>query len=483
MRRARVLRAGGALLTVAALPRLTARAASGDVVDLTLTARRIAYRPAPGIQVPAVAYDGRIPGPIIRAQHGQRVRVRYVNRCGEPTSIHWHGMILPNAMDGAAGITQPAVQQGGEFTYAFAAGPPGTRWYHDHADGTAAMRGLFGLFIVEDPHDERADAEFAVVLHDVANEMSIMAAMHGHSDAPMLDPTDSVEMRAMHPDDRMGDEVAYVAHCINGATYPQTAPLQVNVGDRVRLRILNANLSQTRYVRLAGHRLHVTHSDGNPLARPVDADVLRLGAAERYDAWFEVRAPGSWLLQSITSAPLAFEQAVVIHTPGMEHATPLGSSNVIGTADVLTYDRAAGGFGPVFVEPHATVRKHFEIEGGDYGSSRWTLNDRTWPHTEKVFVRRNDDVLVRFTNLTDMEHPMHLHGHVFDVVEIGGRTLRLPLRKDVSLVPANGGTLSWRFRATSPPGRWLLHCHNQIHMMDGMMTEVVYRDAASGEPA
>jgi FtsP/CotA-like multicopper oxidase with cupredoxin domain len=84
-------------------------------------------------------------------------------------------------------------------------------------------------------------------------------------------------------------------------------------------------------------------------------------------------------------------------------------------------------------------------------------------------------VLVSFTNKADMEHPMHLHGHTFEIVEIGGKALARPLAKDIALVPANGGTLTWRFDATSPPGRWLLHCHNDIHMTDGMMTEVVYR--------
>jgi FtsP/CotA-like multicopper oxidase with cupredoxin domain len=89
---------------------------------------------------------------------------------------------------------------------------------------------------------------------------------------------------------------------------------------------------------------------------------------------------------------------------------------------------------------------------------------------------------VRFTNNADMDHPMHLHGHTFDLVELGGHALRRPLAKDTTLVPANGGTVAWRFRATSPPGRWLLHCHNQIHMMDGMMTEVVYQNPAHADP-
>jgi FtsP/CotA-like multicopper oxidase with cupredoxin domain len=90
-------------------------------------------------------------------------------------------------------------------------------------------------------------------------------------------------------------------------------------------------------------------------------------------------------------------------------------------------------------------------------------------------VKRGDRVIIRFTNKTDMDHPMHLHGHTFDIVEVNGKALVRPLAKDIALVTGNGGTLAWRFDATSPAGCWLLHCHNDIHMIDGMMTEVVYR--------
>ncbi len=474
MRRAAFVRVTAAGITAAALPPHTARAQANEIVDYVLTARPITFAPAPGVRVDAVAYDGMLPGPVLRVTHGQRVRVRYLNRTGEPTSVHWHGMILPNAMDGVVGITQPAVEPFGSFLYEFTPNPPGTRWYHDHANGSALMRGLFGVFVVEDPHEERADAEFVVVLHDVPQYRSMDAAMNGTSDAPMTDPLGSSEMRAMRPSDRMGDEVAYLAHCINGATYPKTAALPVKVGQRVRLRILNANQTQTRYVRLAGHRLRVTHADGNPLAQPLEVDALRIGVAERYDVWFEVLKPGAWLLQGISSDPLAFEQAVVVHTQGMEQATPEACSESLTGVDVFTYEKAAGVADGPFVDPAARVHKHFVIGGGEYGSGRWTLNGATWPQTEKIAVHPGDGVIVRFTNKTDMDHPMHLHGHVFEIIEIDGRALRRPLAKDVSLVRANGGTLTWHFHANSPPGRWLLHCHNQIHMMGGMMTEVTY---------
>jgi FtsP/CotA-like multicopper oxidase with cupredoxin domain len=474
MRRARFLGTSVAGMAALALAPRSARAAASDTVEYTLTASRLTLAPAPGVRAAALAFNDRVPGPVLRARYGQRVRVRYLNRTGEPTSVHWHGMILPNAMDGAAGLTQPPVPDGGSFLYEFAANPPGTRWYHDHAGNSATVRGLFGMFVVEDPRDEPADAEFALVLHDVPAAHSLDAAMAGTSGAPMTDPPGSPELREMRAGDKMGDEIAYTAHCINGAAYPATTPLEVKVGQRVRLRILNANQTQTRYVRLAGHRLRVTHADGNPLMRPLEVDALRVGVGERYDAWFEVRSPGAWLLQGLSSDPLAFEQAVVVHTPGLAHAAPDAPPPSLANVDYFTYEKAGGLAGNPFADGAAQVRRHFTLDGGQYASSRWTLNGKVWPDTEKIHLHRNDTAIVRFTNKADMDHPMHLHGHTFDIVEIDGRALLRPLAKDISLVRAGGGTLTWRFRADSPPGRWLLHCHNEIHMMDGMMTEVVY---------
>ena len=461
-------------MTAMALPRLLAKAASAETVDFALAAAPMRFAPSPGLSFPGLAFNGSIPGPLLRVRHGQRMRVRYTNRTNMPTTVHWHGVILPNAMDGAAGITQPAVKPGGTFAYEFAADPPGTRWYHDHAMRMGMPMGLFGMLVIEDPKDEPADAEFALVFHDVPSMASIEVAQRGVSTAPMTDPAGSPESSEMRPGDRMGDEVAYLAHCINGASYPNTPALYVKVGQRVRLRILNANPTQTRYVRLAGHRLRVTHADGNRLDRPVDVDALRVGVAERYDAWFEVTEPGAWLLQGVSADPLGYQQAVVVHTPGMEHATAKGFSQSLDGVDYFTYEKA-GGIGNAVDASGVTIRQSYELGGGEWGSSRWTMNGTSWPNTPKISVRSGDRVMVQFKNTTDMDHPMHLHGHVFRIVEINGKALLRPLAKDVALVTANGGTMTWIVDATSPPGRWLLHCHNEVHMMDGMMTELVYR--------
>ncbi len=461
-------------MSAAVVPARGVRAVEADVVDFTLTAAPLRFRPLPGVDDAGLAFNGTIPGPVLRVRHGQWARIRYRNRTGGVSTVHWHGMVLPNAMDGVADVTQLPVRDGAEFVYEFAPGPPGTRWYHSHVF-PQAMRGLFGVFVVDDPRDEPADREFVVVFHGVPDARTVALALAGRSGAPMVDPFGSSELRAMRPGERMGDEVAYLAQCVNGAAYPRGSPLVVRVGERVRLRVLNADPTQTRYVRLAGHTLRITHGDGNRLEKPVTVDALRLGTGERYDAWFEVTKPGAWLLQSISSDPLAFGQALVVRTPGSEAVAPLGAAQSLEGLRHFSYELAgeAGAHGPLALGP-LEVDVHYELGGGKWGDARWTMNGSFWPYTQRVRVHRGDRVAVRFTNRSDMDHPMHLHGHTFELVEIGGRRLRFPLAKDVSLVPAGGGTTTWRFTADSPAGRWLLHCHNEVHMMSGLMTEVDY---------
>lgn len=487
MRRAEFIRTGATAMTVAALPALTRRAQAVDVVEYQLTSAPRVFSPAPGVRFAALAFNGMIPGPLLRVTYGQRVRIRYRSHVGIPTSVHWHGMILPNDMDGVAYITQAPVLEGDEFVYEFTPNPPGTRWYHDHAFHMGIMRGLFGMFVVDDPSDPPAEREFALVFHDVPRWSSVVAAIGGVSAAPMATLPGSPEAReqmspmpamagpGMTSAGRMGDEVAYVAHCINGASFPRTNALRVRVGDRVRLRVLNASPTQTRYVRLAGHRLLVTHADGNRLARSLEVDALRIGVGERYDVYVEVKKPGAFLLQGLTGDTLADEQAAIVYTEGAEGRAPERVSETLEGVDYFTYEKAGGEINSAPPSRLESFRHALTLGGGAWGNRQWTINDAAWPNTPKLFVRRGSEVTVHFTNRTDMDHPMHLHGHAFELIEANGTWLERPLRKDVSLVQANGGTTTWRFVADAPPGRWLLHCHNDIHMMGGMMSEVVYR--------
>ena len=483
---------GAGLMSVSVLAPLRAFAADRDKLDVTLTARPHLFRANSKVAFHGLAYNNMVPGPLLRVHYGQQLRARFINQTGSGSTVHWHGMILPNRMDGVPNVTQVPVPNGEEFIYEFEPNPPGFRWYHSHV-GAQLSLGLFGAFIVEDPKDEPTDVEIVLILHDVPDMRSYHRAVAGISDVQMVAPLGATELAGMSmsgmqmkdrsmsatgtsPKHSMGDEVAYLARCINGACYPETSPVVVKVGQRVRLRILNASPTITHYVRLGGHRLRVTHSDGNRLPRPIEVDALRIGVAERYDAWFEVSKTGAWLLQAIANDAMASEQALRIYTPGMEKTLPERPPVMLTGAEYFTY-QLAGAAGPLhqpLVPGKIDVETELTLGGGKWGDPRWTINGAVWPNTPKILVRQGDRLLVRFKNSTDMDHPMHLHGHVFYLVEVNGQSLRDPLPKDTTLVPGNGGSAAWLFEASSPPGRWVLHCHNAVHLEGGMMTEIRY---------
>lgn len=488
------------------LPPMSARAAERDLVEVTLEARPYRFPAVTGAQFMGLAYNGRVPGQLLRVRYGQTFRARFINRTGGPSTVHWHGMILPNDMDGVPYVTQPPVPDGGEFTYTFKPNPPGFRWYHAHVGDELAL-GLFGPFIVEEPADPRADVEVVLVLHDVPDMQSFRAALAGKSAAKMdVPPGLGMSMpgmsaspgmpampgmrglsamrgmsrgSAMRGGHAMSDEVAYLSHCIGGAAYPHMRPIIVKVGQTVRLRILNASPTLTHYLRLAGHRLRVTHSDGNLLARGITVDALRLGVGERYDAWFEVTRPGAWLLESLMGDTHDHRQAVLIRTPEAARLTPERPSPWLEGVEYFNYLLDGEPEPPQSLDtpdPYGPIdlRTVLTLGGGQPGQWHWTIDGKYWPNTPKIRVHRNDRVLIHFKNPTDMDHPMHLHGHVFELVALSGKRLKNPLAKDTTLVPANGGTATWRFTANAPPGRWVLHCHDLVHLIDGMMTEVVY---------
>jgi FtsP/CotA-like multicopper oxidase with cupredoxin domain len=141
---------------------------------------------------------------------------------------------------------------------------------------------------------------------------------------------------------------------------------------------------------------------------------------------------------------------------------------------VFSYEGAGGVAAQTKPAMEAHPTYDLALGGGGWRSSRWTIEGEVWPNTPKLRVRGGEVITVRFRNTSDMDHPMHLHGHIFMLTEVNGMQLLRPLAKDGSIVSANG-TATWRFTANASPGRWLLHCHNEIHMNDGMMTEVIYR--------
>src|SRR5207244_1978839 len=260
--------------------------AAGAPRTIRLEAREVKWELAPGKTIKAMAYNGEVPGPAIRAREGERLRVVLKNSLAEPTTIHWHGVDVPNPMDGVPGVTQKPVQPGETFVYEFEARPAGTRWYHTHFDEHRQMDlGLAAPLIIEATAKEPTsyDREVTLVLDDWAagtgrpvpptdagtpgargSAGGMMGGMmSGGRMGGMMGGRGMGGMmgggRGMGGTTRDETEPAYDVMTINGKAYPATEPLRVKNGERVRLRVINASAEHTHVLRLAGPRLPVTH--------------------------------------------------------------------------------------------------------------------------------------------------------------------------------------------------------------------------------
>lgn len=402
-------------------------------------------------------YDGRYPGAEIRVREGERIRAVVRNQLPEETTIHWHGLPVPNPMDGVPNFTQKAIAPGEEFTYDFAANPAGTYFYHSHV-GLQLDRGLLGPLIVEEkrPHVSY-DQDYVLVLDDLL------------ADAPkLLASTGGGMMEGMMGGKRggMGEMMRmqvppYVALLINGHLPEDPAVFETKKGQRLRLRFINSSGATTYRVAIAGHRMAITHTDGRPV-RPFAVDAFLIGMGERYDVLIETDNPGLW---PIVAAPVEIKlppaRALLRYTDSQaRQPTVVEPEGIFGGRVLNLSDLHA-------LEPLESRKPDqnfdFALSGGMMNSA-WTINGQAYPQADIVQLHEGARVRVRMTNHSMMIHPMHLHGHFFRVNDI---------LKDTVIVPPHMGRVSFEFTADNP-GRWVFHCHNIYHMESGMAREFRY---------
>jgi FtsP/CotA-like multicopper oxidase with cupredoxin domain len=464
--------AGSTLLATAAgcatrtAPPAATPGASGRTVEIALTAQEASWELAPGKRITAWTYNGTVPGQLIRVGEGDRVRVVFTNRLAEPTTIHWHGVDVPAAMDGVPDISQPAVQPGATFIYEFDARPAGTRWYHTHVNSARQQDlGLSAPFIIEPlAADPSADREYTLLLDDWVTG----------SPAPNTPPDNNGMMGGNMMGGMMDDAgPVYDTFTINGKAFPATAPLIVRQGERVRLRLINASNMQTFVLRLAGHRFQVTHTDGNPLQQAVEVDILPIVPAERYDVTFVADHPGQWPLYALNQPHIQGGLKTLVVYEGFESAPEAELPDLTAGLRVWSYGLGQG----VDRLPQPSGRGatyQLTLSGGMMMSGNpnvWTINGKVYPQTDPLLAERNQLVSVRLSNMSMQTHPFHLHGQSFRVLRIGGQTLPAPLIKDTVDVPAMMGTVDLEIVAFNP-GAWMFHCHKPMHMDGGMATLV-----------
>jgi len=450
------------------------------VTDLALTAAPLTVDLGGGLTAATWAYGATVPGSEVRIKAGDVLRARFTNNLPEPTTVHWHGIALRNDMDGVEGLTQPPIAPGATFLYEFTAPDPGTFWFHPHS-GLQLDRGLYTPLIVEDPSDPGAyDREWVVVLDDwvdgvgqspedtLADLRAGRGAHAGHiaaaeagGDAPSGGP---------FLGGAGAGDVVYPLYLLNGRQPSDPAVFEARPGERVRIRIVNAGSDTPFRVALGGHRMTVTHTDGFPV-EPVTVDALVVAMAERYDVVVTVAESGVFPLVAEAEAKGNLAMGVLRSGAGeLPRAGVLPAElgrRVLTMADL----RAAQS---VRLPPGRPDRR-YNLELGENPSGYvWTINGRPHGRDEALPVEEGERVRLTFLNRSTMFHPMHLHGHTFQVVTDD----RFGPRKDTTIVRSDE-EVAVDFVADNP-GQWMLHCHNLYHQAGGMMTTVSYVGGRAG---
>ncbi|MFD1647898.1 multicopper oxidase family protein [Haloarchaeobius litoreus] len=419
--------------------------------SVTLTAASGTIRPAPETSTTNWMYEGRFPGPELRVQEGDVLSVEVANELQAETTIHWHGIPVANPMDGVPNVTQDPVAPGDTFTYTFRAEPAGTYFYHSHV-GLQLDRGLLGPLVVEerDPHVEY-DREYVVVVDDYLPGEPELPSDGGMGDGGGMGGGGGM----------MGDvRPPYEGLLINGRLPADPPTFEVTEGERVRLRFVNAGSATVFGVRIAGHEMTVTHADGRPV-EPVDVDSFVFGAGERYDAVIEATNPGTWAVQADAldgNEPPATAVVEYESASGESPQRPSSASNRLQYGDlqaISSLDGVSGG-------PDRTF--DLTLSRGRGQSYTWTIDGQAYPDADPLQIRPGEHVRIRMTNMSPVVHPMHLHGHFFQV----GNAI-----KDTVIVPGQRGQVTIDFHADNP-GRWLFHCHNLYHLDAGMARVVRY---------
>jgi FtsP/CotA-like multicopper oxidase with cupredoxin domain len=392
-------------------------------------------------------YNNMLPGPELRVTQGDRVIVTLINHLPASTTIHWHGIRLPNAEDGVAGVTQDAVTPGKSYTYNFVVPDAGTFWYHSHQDTyTQLPRGLYGALVAlpKNGFSQHYAHDYSIVIGDAfpVGQGSPTIVVNGHSGDYHLD---------------------------------------AQPGDLVRLRIINAEQTDMtgapEPVTLLGTPYKVVALDGNDLNQPqeIGPELIPLGVGQRAD--LEFRMPSSAQVKLIDERlPLGSEVArtetVSIGNGAAPSVPDRGSLKIF---DLTSYGVPAAD--PLMDRNNFDVTKVLYIQEAGflrYGRVQKVhlINGKYSPYTDPLVVYPGQVVRLRFINDTDESHPMHLHGHFFTILSKNGKRLTgSPVHLDSILV---GPHETWEVAfVANNPGLWMLHCHVLVHAAYGLSMMII----------
>ena len=466
--------ATSAALGTAAFGALPARASSHQAATEIAIGTHIIEVKGKAAKVFDLAQPGGTRGLVMDA--GEHFRVRLTNGIDEPALIHWHGLTPPNRQDGVPGVTQPPLPPGQSYDYDFPVALPGTNWMHSHQALQEQLL-MAAPLIVRDPDDAARDQqEVVILLHDFTFRPpeEILAGLskgmsHGMDhDMPGTDMS-GMDMSQMDMGGMDLNDVSYDAFLANDRTLDDPEIVRVERGQRMRLRIINAASATNFMIDLGALSGSLTDVDGRPIV-PVAGSRFPLAIAQRADIRLALpAAEGAW--------PILFQREGDAALTGIVLATKNGRVSKIA-------DRVAQAIGaidralPMLYKaaeplPERPADRVLNIDlTGSMMPYRWGIEEvAAMAHHAHLMVEEDERVEMVLTNRTGMSHPMHLHGHHFQIVAVNGARVKGAVR-DTELVPV-GGSITLASDATNP-GAWMFHCHNLYHMLSGMMTQVRY---------
>ncbi len=418
--------------------------------------------------------------PGITLSPGERFHVDLVNQAGTPTIIHWHGQLPPWTQDGFPWPQTPPIPAGGTRSYDYAP-IAGTYWMHSH-QGMQEQSLMTAPLIVRSIEDMRADRqEVVLMLHDFSfrtpNELLAGLTKSNGSQSAMPnsgmgDKMDmgSGNMAAMNMGSGMAtdlNDIDYDAFLANDRTLADPEVIRTEQDGRVRLRLINGASATQFWIDLGALTGTVVAVDGHPV-RPVRVARLPLAIAQRLDVLIDLPGNGAYPIFAQVEGKRA-RTGIVLATSGAPVSRLAAEAGENAPSVGLSLERRLEAVTPL--ARRAPDVTHRVILAGVMTPYAWSLNGEYWPNATPLMIAAGQRAAIEMLNHTMMPHPMHLHGHAFQVVAINGTPLAGAVRDTVLVPPMGSVTIA--FDADNP-GRWAFHCHNLYHMMTGMMTEVRY---------
>lgn len=398
-----------------------------------------------GAELEMYAYNGSIPGPVLQAKVGDEVIIHFTNDLPEPTTIHWHGMRVPDWMDGSPRLQEP-VPSGGTFEYRFVVPEAGTFWYHPHVRANEQLeKGLAGVVVIRDENDPEYDAERVIQLDDIL--------LDGGS--TMLPPFLASHPEVMHG--RYGNVLL-----TNGRPSEQSVTT-AEQGTVERWRLLNTANARTMELSITGATWRVVGTDGGLLPEPYTTERLIMPVGQRYEIEVTYDTAGA---VELVSHVLTLNDAGtdVVEVPVPVHHVDVAAS--ARTPRTIAWPMLS------LPEREPSIDATIELEGvsDPVTGVSWRINGMEHAHEPIFTFPHGTTARIRISNMNGPEHPFHLHGQFFRIVDDGQPWTQQPGLKDTVLVP--GLETVEIIAYLDNPGYWMAHCHILEHAQLGMMAEI-----------